>query len=52
MCSINPFQQAQLKRTSEQAEQQKYLLEKNKEAAKEQLLKIQLMLGRKALERR
>jgi len=52
MCSINQLHQIQLKRATEQAEQQKYLLEKNKAAAKEQLFKIKLLLSKNNLERK
>jgi hypothetical protein len=46
MCFQNQLHLRQLKLTEEQVEKVKYLEEKNKQAAREQLLRIQLILAR------
>lgn len=47
MCQHNPLLQKQLEKAHEQVAVQARLMEKNKEAAREQLLRISLYLNRK-----
>lgn len=52
MSMMNPLELRYLKLTLEQAEQKKYLDQKKKDAAKEQLLRIQLELSKNRILRK